>query len=181
MTIKNTDMEYGSIAKFFHWLIFLLILIMLCVGFFMDDISNPAIKGTVYNLHKLTGLFILTLVVLRLLWAFINKKPKLPRQNHLWERIAERTMHFLLYAAIIAMPLTGWLMSSAAGKAPHIFGINLPLLPVTQSKAIAGIYAERHEFLAWVIIVLVGLHTLAALKHHFIDKDNVLRRMMPKK
>lgn len=177
MGLKNTENSYGSVAKFLHWLIFLLVFVMIvggfCLGYVPDDY-----KGLVYNLHKLTGLTILSLMLIRLGWKLINVKPKLPADTTVWQRRAERAVHDLLYLLIIAMPLVGWIGSSSAGKPPHIGDIALGL-PIAQNKELIETMFELHEYIAYGIIFLVSIHVLAALYHHYVKKDDVLRRMMP--
>lgn len=174
--IFNTDYAYGSVAKFFHWFIFILVLIMISGGFFMEDVPEDY-KGLIYNLHKLTGVAILTLMLLRLLWRMVNVKPKLPADMPEWQRKSVRRVHELLYLLIIAMPLAGWIGSSAAGRPPHIGDWQL-MLPIPQDKAIVESSFAMHEYLAWAIIIFGSLHILAALYHHFIRRDDILRRML---
>lgn len=174
--IKNSLNEYGSVAKFFHWLIFLLILIMIPLGYFMDDVSDKLLRGEVVNLHKLIGILILALMVLRAIWAWMNVKPLMPPGSSRLEHWAERLGHLALYLFLIAMPISGWLMAVAAGKPPHYLGWSISL-PIEKSKLLAGWCSSIHNTLAIVIIVFVSLHILAALYHHFIRKDNVLKRM----
>lgn len=178
MYLKNTATSYGSVAKFFHWLIFFLVVIMLLVGFFMLDIPDKALRGQVVNLHKLTGLTILGLMILRSLWAMFNRKPLLPAWMPLWQRFAAHTMHLCLYVVLIVMPLLGWVGSVAGGYAPHIGAAKLEL-PLAQDKALSEVAFNWHNIVAVIIIILVCLHILASLYHHFIKKDDVLRRMMP--
>ncbi|OGT44052.1 MAG: hypothetical protein A3F42_08730 [Gammaproteobacteria bacterium RIFCSPHIGHO2_12_FULL_37_34] len=177
MNIKNTATTYGSVAKFFHWLIFVLLLCMLVFGYFLDDIPK-AYKGVAYNIHKLTGLTIFVLMILRAFWAWINPKPKLPATDPSWQRLGARIVHLLLYVVVIAMPLAGWIGSSAAGKPPRMGDVQLQL-PITQSKALTEVAFDMHYMLAITIIVLVSLHALAAFYHYFIEKDNILQRMLP--
>ena len=174
--VRNTLTSYGSIAKTFHWLIFFLVLFMLFLGYFMDDVAQEA-RGQVYNIHKLTGLSILVLMILRLLWTLTNPKPIIPDPK-LWERFAAHSVHYFFYFLLIAMPIAGWIMSSAAGKSPHLFHWMIAL-PISQSKPTAGLFASIHNTLAIVIIVTISLHVLAALYHYYVRKDNVLQRMMP--
>ncbi len=175
--IKNTQTSYGSVAKFFHWTIFTLVVFMLFLGFFMDDIEKP-LRGTVINIHKLIGITILCLMILRLLWALSNPKPVLPLGTPTWQHAAERITHFSLYAVLIAMPLSGWIGSVAAGYVPHFFSWSLTL-PISQSKSLDEFSFTTHTVLAYTIIALVSLHVLAALYHHIIKKDDILLRMMP--
>jgi cytochrome b561 len=180
MSWRNTTIAYGSLAKFLHWLIFFLIIVMLTVGFLMDDIKNDSLRGQVFNLHKLTGITILCLMLFRLVWALINPKPMLPSGTPRWQKMAEHIIHGLIYVALIAMPLSGWIMSAAAGHFPHLFGYSLTL-PVSKDKALSDLMATTHEYLAYFIIFLISLHVLAALYHHFIKKDEILVRMLPGK
>lgn len=175
MCLRNTPTRYGTVARFFHVTIATLVVIMLSVGFFMDDF--PAnYQGTVYNLHKLTGVLILVLMVLRLLWALTNVKPALPADTKPWERIAEHAVHGFLYLSLIAMPLVGWIGASAAGRPPMLGSFALAL-PVPQDGALVEWMFDVHEWLAFFIIGLLVLHIAAALYHHFIKKDDVFRRM----
>lgn len=174
---KNTLTSYGSIAKLLHWLIFFLVLCMICVGYFMDEIQNKAVRSVVYNAHKITGLSILALMILRVIWMLINPRP-VSLNTKPWEKTLERFVHGLLYLLLITMPVSGWIMSSAAGKPPHLFHWTFSL-PVEQSKALAELFVSIHNALAVVIIVVVSLHAAAAMYHHVIKKDNVLNRMSP--
>jgi len=179
MPLSNNKTGYGSVAKFLHWLIFLLVLIMLPLGYFMQDIADKSLQGQVINVHKLIGLSILVLMILRGLWALSNVKPAL---HHLptWQRLGERAVHWLIYIALITMPIVGWIGSSAAGYYPHLGSLRFAL-PVPRSKEIDDVSFSIHNTLAIVIIVLISIHILAALYHYFVKKDNVLQRMLPVK
>lgn len=179
MGLRNTPEEYGSVAKFFHWVTFLLITVLLAVGWLMGK-ADPGIKGSVYNLHKLCGLLVLVITLPRLIWAISGSKPNLPDAMQPWEKVVERVVHTCLYLSLLLMPFFGWAMSTAAGKAPTLFGTQIALPGITQSKAVAHMFNQYHEFFAWVIVVLVTLHAGAALKHHFINKDKVLMTMLPR-
>ncbi len=121
MALRNTVISYGSMAKFLHWLIFVMVTGMLIAGFTMGSAPGP-IKGTIYNLHKLTGITILFIMLFRLTWTITNAKPKMPDKSAKWETLLRNTVHWILYLLLIAMPITGWVMSSAAGET-HIFSI----------------------------------------------------------
>lgn len=180
MALKNTESQYGSVAKFFHWTIALLIITMLFVGFFMDCIpKDTSLRGFTYNAHKVTGIIILALVCCRFIWMLVNRKPALPGKPNMFEKIAEHTVHWCFYMCMFAMPISGWVMATAAGYLPNIFGLKLAAPFVEKSKYVADLASEAHEVIAWVIIVLLVLHIGAALVHHFIKKDNVLNRMRP--
>lgn len=176
--LKNSPNAYGIVAKTFHWLMALAILGLLIVGFIMADMETSPDKFKLYGIHKAVGALFLMAVFLRLFWRFINiipLSPEIPR----WQKLAAHAAHYGLYALMVAMPLSGWLMSSAAGFPVSVFGwFTLPDL-IAPDKAMRELMGEVHETLAIAIIALVSLHALAALKHHFIDKDNTLRRMLP--
>lgn len=178
MSVRNTTTYYGSISRSFHWLISLLVIVMIPLGYFMGDISDKALRGEIVNVHKLMGVSILILTLLRLSWALNNVKPLLPFQTPQWQHFAERFMHFLLYAGLIIMPLSGLVGSIAAGKPPHVYGVNIEL-PIAASESLAEFaFGVIHNNLAIILIVLVSLHILAALYHHFIKRDDILRRML---
>jgi cytochrome b561 len=178
MGVKNTSSSYGSISRLFHWLIFLLVLVMIPLGYFMGDIPDKALRGEVVNVHKLIGVSIFGLMVLRILWALMNVKPSLPFQTPEWQRVAERTMHMLLYAGLIIMPLSGLIGSIAAGRPPHFYDMSITL-PIAESKPLAEFsFGIVHNNLAIILIVLISIHILAALFHHFIKRDDILRRML---
>jgi cytochrome b561 len=177
MPLKNTNDSYGSVAKFFHWLIFLLVFVMIVGGFFLDNVPKEY-KGVIYNLHKLTGLLILSLMLLRLVWRWVNVKPALPNDMPRWQRISSRVIHELLYLLIIAMPIAGWVGSSSAGKPPHIGDIAFGL-PIAKNEELIDTAFTMHGLIAYGIIALVCVHVAAALFHHYIRKDNTLRRMLP--
>lgn len=175
--------RYDPVAVTLHWVIALLIIAMIPLGFFMGDLP-PTIKFDAYTLHKSLGILVLAFSVFRVIWRFLNPPPALPVQMPAWEKLAARVSHWALYFLILALPLTGWLMVSASRKYPTIFfwSGEVPFLPLPEpmlNKDTAHMFNETHELLAFIAIALVGLHLSAALKHHFVDRDSVLVRMMP--
>lgn len=177
MIIKNTEQRFGLIAITIHWLMAVLIIGMLILGTYMVTLPIGIEKLKLYGWHKETGVLILALVSFRLFWRLINTNPHLSMP--LLERIAARLAHWALYGLMFAMPMTGWLLSSAAGFSVSFFGLfTLPDL-VAPNKALASILGDAHYWLGNALIALLILHTLAALKHHFYDKDDILRRMFP--
>lgn len=179
MSLRNTENSFGSIAKFFHWLIALCIIGLIIVGLTMVNITDKPLKMQIFNYHKLFGLTVLALVILRILWRWVNIVPKLPASMPRWEFALESAVKFALYFCILLMPISGWIFSSAAGYYPHIGNIVFAAPGIPKSKAIAEFFKQVHITTAWVLIGLLVLHILGALKHHFINKDNILRRMMP--
>ena len=171
--LTNTREIYGSISKFFHWLIALLIITMLFLGFLM--IGQKAV-----NLHQLTGLTILALAAFRLIWSIFNQHPRLPNTVSTLEKIAARGVQGLLYLCMFGIPLSGWAMSTAFGFAPHIANMNLSMPGIPIDQQLGSFLETVHNTLAFVLIALISLHILGALKHQLIDKDSqVLRSMLP--
>jgi len=178
MAVKNTKNTWGSIAKSFHWIIALLVIGLLGVGLYMGGMENSPLKFQVYTVHKSLGFLVLWLVALRLVWKFYTRAPDLI-SAHKWERALAHGTHFLLYVCLILQPLSGWIMSSASGRAsPLIYGFDLPQI-VDPDLSIGGLFHDIHEITGYVLLALVSLHFAGALKHHFIDRDETLRRMLP--
>lgn len=176
MSYRNTKTSYGSVAKWFHWAIFFLLLFQVIYGYFLDDFPKDY-QPFVYNTHKLLGLLILLIMVLRLIWALMNPKPAMPIGTLIWQRWAERFVHAGLYIVVIAMPIVGLVGSDAAGRPPHIGDFKF-MLPISENKDLADSAFTLHNNLAIALIALVAVHVLAALYHHFVKRDNVLRRML---
>ena len=144
-----------------------------------DDLPAGPRKLTLLSRHKSIGITILILVALRLLWRWANPTPGLPGTLKPWERTLAKVTHVLLYVLLFLVPLSGWLMSSARGFPVSWFGMfQLPDL-VPKNKALYDALVATHGTLAWALGLTATLHLLAALKHHFVLKDDVLRRMLP--
>lgn len=178
--------RYDPVAVFLHWTMALLIITMLIIGLIMEDVQPLSLRFLVINLHKATGITILALSVFRLVWRFMNPPPSLPATMPLWERLAAHASHWALYTFIIVMPLSGWLMVSASAKYPIVFfGLGeAPFIPMPAdaalAKSIGGLSRTTHEWLGYGAIALIVVHVAAALKHHFINRDFVLLRMLPR-
>ncbi len=178
MSIRNTHTDYGSATRFLHTLIAALVLIMLALGVVMGYLPKP-LKGDVVGIHKLIGLCTLSVALLFVLWTLSSKKPGYPDGMKTWEKHLARTVQTAMYLLIILMPLSGWTMATAANKPPHIFGLYafpMPFIPL--SKPLAGFAKDSHTIMAWILFACIVLHTCGALKHHFIDKNNILKRML---
>lgn len=175
--LKNTRNQYGSVSKIFHWGIFILVCITLLVGFFIDDFPK-AWKSVMMMGHKSTGILILCLIVLRLVWRWSNEAPSL-EAIHYWEKLLAQAVHMLLYVLLLAMPLSGWIMSTAAGKPPIFYGlVMMPFPGVEPSESLSDAAFTIHQKLAYAFLIALALHIIGALKHHFIDKNDILKRIM---
>lgn len=171
--------RYGGVAIGLHWLIGLMILISFGVGLTMVDMSLSPLKLRLYSWHKWAGVTIFMLVLIRCVWRITHAVPPLPADMPRWQRIAAEASHLALYALMIVIPLSGWLMSSAKGFQTVYFGV-LPIPDLLQkNKELGETLALVHQALNFTMIGIVILHAAAALKHHFIDKDDILRRMLP--
>jgi cytochrome b561 len=187
MKLRNTPEAYGAVAVTLHWLIALAVLTMLGVGFYMDWLpKGDPLVYPLFQFHKSLGLSILVLVVLRLLWRISNPTPALPAHMPRWERFAASAAHYGFYAALLLLPLSGWVMVSASPyNIPTLyFGLfewpHLGFVTQSPDKALyEDIAHEVHEILVWAALALIGLHAAAALRHHYMLKDTVLTRMAP--
>ena len=175
-----TEPRYSSTAIAFHWLLALALLTSFSVGLYMADLPVSPQRLKLYNYHKWSGVTILLLSALRLAWRLTHRPPAdLPAPA--WQLRAAHLTHFAMYLLFFAVPLVGWAYSSAAGFPVVWFGV-LPLPDfISPDKALAKAIEPWHGALAWALAALAALHVAAALKHHFIDRDGLLRRMMPRR
>lgn len=180
MTWKNTDERWGPVSQLLHWLIVLLVLGMGTVGLVMTEMRNSPDKIQVYLLHKSFGLTVLALIALRLLWRLYAGAPKpVAGTPHWQERIASLT-HGALYALVFAMPISGWVLNSAAGFPLRWFNLfNLPSI-AAKSESLHELAEEVHEWLFWTLIAVALVHAAAAVYHHVFRQDATLARMLPR-
>ncbi len=182
MHIKNTHHSYGLISKGFHWLIAFLVLIQLAIIGYREWFipKGSPLKGELMGVwHKPIGVIILILVPLAFLWKMANPHPSFPLKMKPAEQFAAHVLHALLSLIVLIMAGSGFIMSTASGYAVNFFGwYTLPLL-IEKNKALANTAHEIHEWLPYFLLFLLVVHIAAALKHHFIDKDNILKRMLP--
>jgi cytochrome b561 len=168
--------RYTPVAIVLHWLLALAIIGAFCMGVYMSDLPFSPTRLKLYNWHKWAGVTILALSALRLLWRLAHRPP-VPAPMPAWQARVASGVHLLLYIAFFAVPLTGWAMSSAKGYPIVWFGV-LPLPDfVPKDHDLGELLEEVHAALAWGLAVLVLAHIGGALKHHFIDRDGLLKRM----
>lgn len=173
--------RYSGVAIALHWAMAALVLSTIPLGLFGAS-SESAAAQSATNLHKSVGILILLLTLVRLGWRLGHKPPVLPDAMKPTLRRIARATHVLFYVLLLVLPLTGWWMSSAVPTERHPFGFgffDVPFLPVPRGWASAGPAHFVHVNLSFLMIGLAVLHILAALKHHFFDKDDVLARMLP--
>jgi cytochrome b561 len=170
--------KYGAAARALHWLTALLVIGALVAGWTMVGMPFSPLKVKAFNWHKWVGLTVFTLTVLRVLWRF-GHKPPAPLPMPAWQRKVSHALHGLLYLLLLLQPLAGWAYSSASGIPIVWFGV-LPLPDfVPKDHALAENLEHLHGLLGLLLALLIAVHLLAALKHHFIDRDDTLRRMLP--
>ncbi|MNY23002.1 hypothetical protein D3C86_1566450 [compost metagenome] len=171
--------RYSTISLILHWVIALAVVAQVALIMAHDATEGPLSREFVQT-HKAVGLTILVLTLGRIGWRLANPLIALPAEMPKWERILSRGTQFLFYAVLLVMPLTGWLASSAAGRDISWFGLfQWPLLPIGGGREAAGQFMDVHEIVAKLLYVLILLHVAGALKHQFINRDNVLHRMIP--
>ena len=177
--LRNTRTRWGALSQLFHWLIAVLIAVQVVLGLVGVALPLSMAKLATLARHKSLGMTILALVLLRLGWRALNPTPALPDNLKPYEQRLARLTHASLYGLIIALPLTGWLMSSARGfpvswfnlvQLPNLVGRNVPLYHTLVSL---------HVALAITLGLVLALHIGAAIKHHFVLRDDTLRRMLP--
>ncbi len=171
--------SWSAAAKFFHWVMAALIFAQITLGLVAVSLRVSPMKLNVFVWHKSTGMLILALLALRLLWRLSHRAPELPWEMPLWERAAARLSHFLLYALMLALPLTGWVISSASNVPFKIFWtIPLPAI-AAPDKAVEDLFSTIHGWLVTLLALVLCAHIGAALRHHYVKKDTVLTRMLP--
>ncbi|HDY85603.1 MAG TPA: cytochrome b [Methylophaga sp.] len=176
--LKNSKTSYGWVSIVIHWLMAVGIIFMFGLGLYMVELTyyDAWYKGSL-DLHKSLGVLLIGFLIFRLFWRAATIQPTALAAPK-WQQIAAHGMHHLLYLGMILVLISGYLISTADGHAIVVFeGVNLPALPwhIANQEDIAG---EIHNFLAWTLIILSTFHALAALKHHFINKDRTLIRML---
>jgi cytochrome b561 len=180
MSLKNNDEHWGAVSQSFHWLIVLLILLLAIVGLTMGELPKTPKYFWVYTLHKSTGITVLALVLLRIGWRLYAGTPKPVPGTPTWQHRVASLTHVLLYALVLAMPLSGWLYDSASGLRPfRYFGlVEMPKL-VAPNESLRDLSHSAHITLFWVLVALVALHAGAAFHHHLFRNDATLIRMLP--
>jgi len=179
MPLRNTPERFGAVAKAFHWLTLLMLIGSFSIAWSMVDMRISPQKLVLYSYHKWVGVTVFLVVILRLAWRLRNPAPPLPAGTSPLQRRLAALSHFLLYAILIVMPLTGWVMSSARNLPLVYLGLIEIPSPFGVDEALGNTMRTVHFALSLALLFFVGVHVLAALQHHFILRDDVLRRMLP--
>lgn len=177
----DADARYTHVAIGLHWTIALLVFGGWGLGLYMHELPLSPAKLRYYSWHKWIGVTVFLLAVLRVAWLATHPAPPLPAAMSRFQALLARLTHTALYILLFALPVSGWLMSSAKGVPTVYFGV-LPLPDlVAKDKALGERLAEVHELLAFTLAALVLLHLAAALKHQWIDRDGLIDRMWPRR
>lgn len=190
MALQNSDTGWGWPARVIHWLMAVLMIGMLAVGFYMTRLSDLIARYELTQQHKSVGFTVFVLAVLRVVWRLMNRKtPALPDHMPRWQVGASHASHLALYILIFALPLTGWLMASSSplndeGAFPFripnkVFGLfEMPDPFTTGDKGLSELFQQAHELCAFALIAVLLVHAGAALKHHLFERDRILMRMI---
>ena len=177
--LRNDGKSWGAPARAFHWVMAALILVQVVLGLMAVSWHLSPTKIQLFFWHKSNGMLILALLALRLAWRLANPTPALPAGTPAWERAAARASHALLYLLMLTLPLTGWVVNSAANIPFRIFYlVPLPAI-VAPDKALADSVALVHRGLFVLLALVLVAHVAAALRHHLVKRNDILVRMLP--
>jgi cytochrome b561 len=179
MPSQGSSGRYTAVAQALHWIIAALIITQFVLASRAEDLPNGMHKLALLARHKSFGMTVLMLAILRLLWRLWNRPPELPAGMAPWERMIARATHIAFYVLLFVMPLTGWMMSSAKNYAVSWFGLFTWPNLIGKNEAAFDALLATHGILGKLLFAIAVLHVLAALKHHFWNKDDVLSRMLP--
>ena len=176
---RNTEKAYGLLSIGMHWLVALAVFGLFGLGLWMVELDYySSWRHTAPELHKGIGLCLFALMLLRLLWRFVSPPPAPLSSYSRLTRLGAKFGHSVLYLGLFAVMLAGYLISTADGRGISVFGwfdVPASITSIPEQEDVAG---AVHFYLAWGLVILAGLHGLAALKHHFIDRDTTLLRML---
>ncbi len=178
--MNPTLLRYRAPAQVLHWLTALAILCAVPLGFAMLEAAPGPLQNQLFDLHRSFGALILALTAVRLLWRLYAPPPPLLAGMPKWQERAARLTHTALYIMLFALPLVGWAGTSAFGARISVFGLfDLPMI-LEKNEAVSKVLLPLHGGMALALCALLVLHIGAALHHHFVRKDDTLRRMLPK-
>lgn len=178
--LGNTNQGYGAVAIALHWLMAVLLIALIVLGLYMSSLPDVGFnkdKILLVLYHKEYGILALGLAVVRLAWRVGNVLPALVEQLPGWQKVAARFVHLCFYGFMLGLPISGWLMSSAAGIPVYAFGFRLPDL-IAHNEYRFQLLIEVHKWLGYALIGFILLHAGAALWHHFLNRDNTLKKML---
>lgn len=179
MNIQNSRNEWGALSVAIHWIVALVVFGLFGVGLYMVELDYyDSMYKTAPFVHKSIGVLLFLLMIFRVFWRFISPPPAALESHQRWEKKLAHGVHIALYGLLLVLMVSGYLISTADGRPVSVFGwFEVPSIisGIDNQEDIAG---EVHEILAYVLIAMVGIHAAGALKHHFIDKDRTILRML---
>ena len=177
--IKNSPIRYGLISLINHWVSALLVFVLFAVGLWMVELNYyHAWYQTLPNLHRSFGVVLMALTIFRILWYRISPKPQSIKTYSRAERVMAKGVHLVMLFLLFVMFLSGYLITTAKGDSLYVFGVIALPATITGINNLEDYAGQVHELAAFMLMFLVFLHVAAALKHHFYDKDNTLKRML---
>jgi cytochrome b561 len=177
--MRNTPTQYGALARFFHWAIAILVIVTIPIALTMLRVGEGPLQNLLFVVHESLGLSIFVLAILRVVWRFVEPPPPLPASVPAGRALIATVNHWLLYLLLFLMPVTGYLSVVAGGYPLNFFALfNVPRL-VEKSESLGKFTESAHLALQYAVYVLVLIHVAAALHHHLVQRDGVLRRMWP--
>jgi cytochrome b561 len=182
LRLANSEYRYGLVAILLHWSMAALLIALILLGVYMVALPDAGFNTTKIELillHKQLGILALFLVAARTAWRSANMLPTLAAHIPAWQQLAARFVHLLLYALMFALPTTGWMMSSAAGIPVAFFGLFTLPDYIARDELLFQAFIALHRWLAYGLMLLLALHAGAALAHHFLFRDDTLKRMLP--
>ena len=179
MPLRNTRDRFGAVAKTFHWVTLLLLVGSFTIAVSMESLPLSPRKLQLFAWHKWVGVTVFLVVLARLAWRLANPVPRQPAGVAQWQRRLASLSHAALYGILIVMPVTGWIMSAALNLPVVYLGLILIPSPFGVDRVLGEAMKTVHLTLALTLLALVSIHALAALYHHFILRDDVMRRMLP--
>lgn len=194
---KSTATSYNSLAKFLHWSMAIVVIVAIILGIMIGNFGWLPVKGVLdglsaitgskigplknqlYDLHRSFGALVLAMVALRIAWRIISPPPPLPETVTAFQRAASHAVHSIIYICLVSMPILGWLGTSLYGAKIKVFGLFVLPEIVAKDRASSGIVLDIHGWLGLAFAVVIAMHIGAALMHHFVHKDDILKRMLP--
>lgn len=171
--------RYSMPAVVLHWIIAILIIGLIVLGYYMVDIPrNTPDRAFYFNLHKSFGITAAIFIAAQIVWHFTHRAPALPVTMAGWETKATHVAHGVLYLLMVAVPISGYLSSSFSKYGVHLFGLKLPHWG-WDDQALRDMWVSLHSIISMALVALVVIHVLAALKHALMDRDGVMKRMLP--
>ncbi|PFG09580.1 cytochrome b [Marinobacter sp. LV10MA510-1] len=179
MKLRNSQATYGLVAVFLHWLVALAVTGMFGLGYWMVGLTYyDAWYKQGPDIHRSVGVLLFISMLLRVVWRLMNPRPEPVPGHRRWELVAAHLAHGLLYVLLFVAMVSGYLISTADGSSVSVFGwFDVPSI-TGRIKGMEDTAGVVHYWVTWSVVVLAGIHALGALKHHFIDRDNTLRRML---